>query len=98
MNPTTSAPSSPSWVRSASSGGGGSPNRPRSTPLGETRIFSPGTPRNQIGSQPLADHRHRVGAVDRPGFERSGGAIAQRSLAAGAVADRRILPKGADLV
>ena len=53
---------------------------------------------DEIVAQALADDGDAVGAAGCPGFEHSGGAIAERAFAAGAVADRRILPEGADLV
>ena len=54
--------------------------------------------RDQILPQPLADHRDRIGLAGGMGLEHAGQPVARRALAAGAVADRGILPEGADLV
>ena len=53
---------------------------------------------DQIVAQALANREHRVGACHHAVFERAGQAVFERAFPARAIAHRRILPEGADLV
>ena len=54
--------------------------------------------RDEVAAQAFANREHRVGTPDHAVFQRAGQAVFHRSFAAGAVADRCILPEGADLI
>ncbi len=54
--------------------------------------------RDQVVAQALADHRHRIRLRDRAVFHLAGEPVFGGGLAAGTVADRRILPEGADFI
>ncbi len=97
MKPITSAPPTP-VPRPAPNRGHGCPNSPRSTPLGETMILSPRQPpRDQVAGSPSHDG-DRIGPPTGPAFQRAGRPVSGASRRARAVADRRILPEGANLI
>jgi hypothetical protein len=54
--------------------------------------------RDQVAAQSFADHRDGIGGADGMTFELAGQKIARAALAARAVADRGILPEGANFV
>src|SRR3569623_1995080 len=84
MKPTTSASFSPSRRARLGSGASGLPNRFMSTPFGATMI--------------LSAEMTRATRSRRSQSQITATRSAQRAVAAGAGADRRVLPEGADLV